>query len=642
MSDNVMRTYTTLPSLPQHYVQYDQGEDRWLCTLLLKQGWRVEYSAASDSFTACPLTFKEFYNQRRRWLPSTILNLADLIGDSKTVVKNNSNISRLYIGYQLLNLCLMIISPGSILLMLIGAFNLVFELSLLESLIFNALLVSIFILSCCFLKADHQIRIAEMLTIIYAIIMSAVFVGLCISIAESPLSPSAILVYASFGSYFLAAALHPQEISSLPCIVIYFCTIPSMYMLLMLYSVFNMNNVSWGTREVPKTEDQKAKEAEAEAQKEVKVAQKKGHNGLLGYFQSLADSKKKGNMEFSLGNLFSCLCCTSEDQTDNKKELMMMADKLDKIEKALNVKSQEPNITTAPIPTTKSDLIIEVKVEKPSEVKSKEKMNGSGLPYWMEDNEENSRKCEILAKAKQVHIQREEANFWTNMIEKYLKPLDEDKDQKKRNEEDLRELKNGYSLCLLLINVMWVTFIMMLQNNTEDLGIPWPIPKSGPEISFDLTNPEDANLIVLHYEKSRIEPVGLMIAAVFVFIIFLQMLGMFYHRILTLGHIVSSPDISVSKKKEVDVQEEINTNIVEIIKDVAENIDPESGGKTLAEAVEESIMSMDDDMIRRMSNTDTGRKLQRKETVRALQGNVRKYGERKASVRRLELKLSLF
>ena len=25
MDDNVMRTYTTLPSLPQHYVQYDQA-----------------------------------------------------------------------------------------------------------------------------------------------------------------------------------------------------------------------------------------------------------------------------------------------------------------------------------------------------------------------------------------------------------------------------------------------------------------------------------------------------------------------------------------------------------------------------------------------------------------------------------------
>ena len=70
MDENVMHTYTTVASQPKHFVQYDQvsdfkrqqqayfslsqGEDRWLCTLLLKQGWRVEYSAASDSFTACP------------------------------------------------------------------------------------------------------------------------------------------------------------------------------------------------------------------------------------------------------------------------------------------------------------------------------------------------------------------------------------------------------------------------------------------------------------------------------------------------------------------------------------------------------------------------------------------------------------
>ena len=39
------------------------GEDRWLCTLLLKQGWRVEYSAASDAFTFAPEGFDEFYKQ---------------------------------------------------------------------------------------------------------------------------------------------------------------------------------------------------------------------------------------------------------------------------------------------------------------------------------------------------------------------------------------------------------------------------------------------------------------------------------------------------------------------------------------------------------------------------------------------------
>ena len=67
---------------------------------MLQQGWRVEYSAASDSFTACPEGFKEFYNQRRRWMPSTIANIADLLSDYKRVVKNNEDISIFYIGYQ--------------------------------------------------------------------------------------------------------------------------------------------------------------------------------------------------------------------------------------------------------------------------------------------------------------------------------------------------------------------------------------------------------------------------------------------------------------------------------------------------------------------------------------------------------------
>ena len=41
MDDSVMNKYTTKPSEALHYVQYDQGEDRWLCTLLLQQGWYV-------------------------------------------------------------------------------------------------------------------------------------------------------------------------------------------------------------------------------------------------------------------------------------------------------------------------------------------------------------------------------------------------------------------------------------------------------------------------------------------------------------------------------------------------------------------------------------------------------------------------
>ena len=82
------------------YNIYGAGEDRWLCTLLLKRGYRIEYSAASDAYTQSPGCFDELYNQRRRWFPSTMANILDLLMDAKRTVKINNNISYLYIVYQ--------------------------------------------------------------------------------------------------------------------------------------------------------------------------------------------------------------------------------------------------------------------------------------------------------------------------------------------------------------------------------------------------------------------------------------------------------------------------------------------------------------------------------------------------------------
>lgn len=80
------------------------GEDRWLCTLLLQRGYRVEYSAASDAYTHCPEGFNEFYNQRRRWVPSTLANIMDLLVDYKHTIKINDNISSPYIAYQVIRI----------------------------------------------------------------------------------------------------------------------------------------------------------------------------------------------------------------------------------------------------------------------------------------------------------------------------------------------------------------------------------------------------------------------------------------------------------------------------------------------------------------------------------------------------------
>ena len=73
----------------------------------------------------------------------------------------------------------------------------------------------------------------------------------------------------------------------LPYGVIYFITIPSMYLLLVIYSIFNLNVVSWGTREVPKkktkAELEEEKRMEKEREEEMKkAAKKKKKEGLLG------------------------------------------------------------------------------------------------------------------------------------------------------------------------------------------------------------------------------------------------------------------------------------------------------------------------------------------------------------------------
>jgi chitin synthase len=67
---------------------------------MLQQGFRVEYSAASDAYTHCPEGFNEFFNQRRRWVPSTMANILDLLLDYKRTIQVNDNISLPYIFYQ--------------------------------------------------------------------------------------------------------------------------------------------------------------------------------------------------------------------------------------------------------------------------------------------------------------------------------------------------------------------------------------------------------------------------------------------------------------------------------------------------------------------------------------------------------------
>lgn len=63
------------------------------------------------------------------------------------------------------------------------------------------------------------------------------------------MTPSGLFLIALAVFYSVTALMHPQEIGLIMYGFMYIICIPSAYLLLAIYSMVNMNNVSWGTRE---------------------------------------------------------------------------------------------------------------------------------------------------------------------------------------------------------------------------------------------------------------------------------------------------------------------------------------------------------------------------------------------------------
>nr|XP_020494123.1 chitin synthase chs-1-like [Labrus bergylta] len=251
MDDNVLKRYTTTATRGSEYVQYDQGEDRWLCTLLLQQGWRVEYNAASDAYTNSPQEFKEFYNQRRRWGPSTLANTLDLLHSGGETVKRNTSISGLYIFYQMFAVGSSILGPASVTLMIAGAFQFIFKLAGTLSIIIASIPPVFYIIVCFVAKPNNQITIAAVMSVLYAFLMTASFFSIIgdMVVQETFLTPTGLFLVSMAIMYLLTAMLHPEEFGMIIYGLMYFICIPSGYLLLTIYSLVNMHIVTWGTRE---------------------------------------------------------------------------------------------------------------------------------------------------------------------------------------------------------------------------------------------------------------------------------------------------------------------------------------------------------------------------------------------------------
>jgi len=87
-----------------------------------------------------------------------------------------------------------------------------------------------------------QLIVAQILAAFYALVMVAVLVALLMQIQDDGLlAPTSLFLFMVAFSFVTAAILHPLEFGCLPFGIVYYITIPSMYLLLIIYSLMNLN-----------------------------------------------------------------------------------------------------------------------------------------------------------------------------------------------------------------------------------------------------------------------------------------------------------------------------------------------------------------------------------------------------------------
>ncbi|KYQ52765.1 Chitin synthase 8 [Trachymyrmex zeteki] len=476
MDDNVMKKYTTKSDEARHYVQYDQGEDRWLCTLLLQRGYRVEYSAASDAYTHAPEGFNEFYNQRRRWVPSTIANIMDLLMDAKRTIKINDNISLPYISYQILLMGGTILGPGTIFLMLVGAFVAAFKIDNWTSFYYNIIPILLFMIICFTCKSNVQ------------------------------------------------------EL------------------------------------------EQEKREAE-EAKRKAK------QKSLLGFLQNGAGNNDddQGSIEISLAGLFKCLLCTHGKPSAEKQQLVAIAESLEQLGKRLETieRAVDPHShasgrrRASSVGSRTADHLGAIgedpEDEEGSETETVTSQNTEGnrdgsnflsRPYWLTD--------EGLKKGEVDVLSMQEEQFWKDLLEKYLYPIDEDKAEKARIAADLIELRNKSVFAFLMFNALFVLIVFLLQLNKDQLHVVWPLG-----VKTNITYVEETSEVHISKEYLQLEPIGLVFVFFFALILVIQFTAMLFHRFGTLAHILASTSLDCYKKTK-DLSEEalLSKHAVDIVRDL--------------------------------------------------------------------------
>lgn len=152
------------------------------------------------------------------------------------------------------------------------------------------------------------------------------------------------------------------------------------------------------------------------------------------------------------------------------------------------------------------------------------------LPDWLYDVDLRTGETDTLTAS--------EEQFWEDLIEKYLKPLDLTDKDRAVMASALKGLRDISVFAFVMINALFVLIVFLLQINKEELHIQWPF-NAKPFISYDGGSSE----ITITMEYLELEPIGLVFVLFFGIILFVQFGAMLVHRFATISQILAATSL---------------------------------------------------------------------------------------------------
>lgn len=277
---------------------------------------------------------------------------------------------------------------------------------------------------------------------------------------------------------------------------------------------------------------------------------------FLGYLRPGGD-EEEGSFDVSFAGLFRCMFCTHKKVDTTDSQLMHIAASLSDLNikmKSLELKlTQDISIMQSDVDDEDVDTDVDGLEDVPLMSESSEKQSNL-LPDWLYDNDLKDGETETISAA--------EEQFWVDLIEKYLRPLDMTAKDKENMQNQLKALRDISVFAFTMGNALFVLVVFLLQLNKQYLRVRWPLNVKN-NIIFDQTTFE----ITIQREYLNLEPISLLFVIFFGVVLFVQFIAMLFHRFATISQILASTQIDwywSKRVKDTVSASELKENAVEI------------------------------------------------------------------------------